>query len=85
MVSQAFFDTSAPPVPPLPRTRSLRSDPSPPQVWNNQGSGIMLHRESDRATVTGNIVYDNGDAGLALFESSECDVFENSFKNNLRE
>lgn len=45
----------------------------------------MLHRECDRAIVSGNTVYDNGDAGLALYESSECAVFDNSFENNLRE
>lgn len=45
----------------------------------------MLHRQCDRATVKGNTVRDSGDAGIALYESSECDVYDNTFEDNGRE
>lgn len=45
----------------------------------------MLHRSCDRATVTGNTVRDSGDAGLSLYESSDCDVHDNVFEDNPRE
>ncbi|CAN0279560.1 unnamed protein product, partial [Hapterophycus canaliculatus] len=55
------------------------------EVWDNAKNGIMLHRECDRATVTGNTVETSGDAGIALFESSECEVYDNVFEDNGRE
>lgn len=45
----------------------------------------MLHRQCDRAEVYGNYVYENGDAGLALYESSDCLVYDNRFFWNDRE
>lgn len=51
-------------------------------VHNNGKNGIMLHRSCDYATVKNNTAYSNGDAGLALYESSFCDVSENTFYHN---
>lgn len=34
------------------------------------------------ACPTGNTVYDNADAGLALMESFRADVYDNTFKDN---
>eukprot|EP00903_Cladosiphon_okamuranus_P005915 g5848.t1 len=45
-------------------------------------AGIFLHRSSDDATVKGNYVHDNGDAGLAMLESFGAHVSENTFENN---
>ncbi|CAM9816491.1 unnamed protein product [Ectocarpus sp. 6 AP-2014] len=45
-------------------------------------AGIFLHRSSDDAIVKGNYVHDNGDAGLAMLESFNADVSENTFENN---
>lgn len=45
----------------------------------------MLHRSCDRAKVFDNYSYDNEDAGLALYESSECQVYDNNFYYNKRE
>nr|BDX99461.1 mannuronan C5-epimerase [Cladosiphon okamuranus] len=45
-------------------------------------AGIFLHRSSDDATVKGNYVHDNGDAGLAMLESFGADVSDNTFENN---
>lgn len=45
----------------------------------------MLHRQCDRATVKGNTVQTSGDAGIALFESSDCEVYDNTFEDNGRE
>ena len=42
----------------------------------------MLHRSSDYATVTNNTAYGNLDAGLALYESSNCEVTDNRFYYN---
>lgn len=42
----------------------------------------MLHRSSNDAVVKDNYSHDNGDAGLALFESSDCTVEDNVFENN---
>lgn len=55
------------------------------QVYNNAKNGIMLHRSCDRAEVYGNYVYKNGDAGLSLYESSDCLVYSNRFFWNERE
>eukprot|EP00904_Undaria_pinnatifida_P005807 jgi/Undpi1/2356/HiC_scaffold_13.g05739.m1 len=45
-------------------------------------AGIFLHRSSDDAVVKGNYVHDNGDAGLAMLESFNADVSDNTFENN---
>lgn len=45
----------------------------------------MLHRQCDRAQVYSNKAYDNLDAGLSLYESSDCEVYQNKFFNNIRE
>lgn len=45
-------------------------------------TGIMLHRSCDRATVRENYSYNNGDAGLALYESFDCKVYDNVFEYN---
>ena len=55
------------------------------QVYDNAKNGIMLHRQCDRAEVYGNYAYDNGDAGLSLYESSDCLVYSNKFFWNKRE
>lgn len=55
------------------------------QVYNNGQNGIMLHRQCDRALVYGNYAYDNLDAGLSLYESSDCNVYKNKFFSNIRE
>lgn len=45
----------------------------------------MLHRSCDNARVVSNNVYDNGEAGIALYESSSCKVLSNTVTDNLRE
>eukprot|EP00904_Undaria_pinnatifida_P005809 jgi/Undpi1/2358/HiC_scaffold_13.g05741.m1 len=45
-------------------------------------AGIFLHRSSDDAIVKGNYCHDNGDAGLAMLESFNADVSNNTFENN---
>lgn len=55
------------------------------QVYNNAGNGIMLHRSCDRAKLFDNYSHDNEDAGLALYESSNCQVYDNKFYFNKRE
>lgn len=42
----------------------------------------MLHRSCDYATIKGNEVFDNGDAGVALYESMHAKVTGNTFKDN---
>eukprot|EP00752_Nemacystus_decipiens_P007155 g6407.t1 len=44
--------------------------------------GIFLHRSSDDAIVKGNYAHDNGDCGMALLESFNADVSDNTFDNN---
>ncbi|CAM9392193.1 unnamed protein product [Discosporangium mesarthrocarpum] len=44
-------------------------------------AGIFLHRSSDRAIVSGNTVENMPDAGIAIMESFDLDVFDNSFTN----
>jgi len=39
----------------------------------------MLHRSGDYATVKNNTAYGISDAGLALYESSNCEISENTF------
>lgn len=45
----------------------------------------MLHRQCDRAAVYGNTARGNGDAGLSLYETSDCRVYDNKFFWNDRE
>lgn len=52
-------------------------------VHDNGRNGLMLHRSCDYATVKNNTAYGNGDAGLALFESSFCEISDNTFYHNL--
>lgn len=54
----------------------------PRKVYNNGYNGIMLHRSSDRATIRENHSFGNGDAGLALYESMDCNVYDNVFEDN---
>jgi len=49
------------------------------------GNGIMLHRSCDFATVRGNKVHDNMDSGVALYESSNCEVSNNEIYSNKSE
>lgn len=55
------------------------------QVYNNAGNGIMLHRSCNRARLFDNYSHDNEDAGLALYESNDCLVYNNKFYFNRRE
>lgn len=45
----------------------------------------MLHRSCDFAIVEDNVVYDNGEAGIAIYESSYCTVQHNTCENNMCE
>ena len=45
----------------------------------------MLHRSCNRAEITLNEAWDNGDAGVAVFESSDCKVTRNTLTRNGRE
>ena len=45
----------------------------------------MLHRSCDRALIKRNEVWENGDAGVALYESSDCKVIRNILTDNRRE
>ncbi|CAM9392267.1 unnamed protein product [Discosporangium mesarthrocarpum] len=44
-------------------------------------AGIFLHRSSDRAVVSGNTVENMPDAGIAIMESFDLDIFDNTFTN----
>lgn len=43
--------------------------------------GIFLHRSSDDAEVYGNHVYNMQDAGLAIMESMNAEIYDNVFEN----
>lgn len=45
----------------------------------------MLHCSCDRANVRNNVVWNNGDAGIALYESSDSSVTLNNLTGNVRE
>ncbi len=45
----------------------------------------MLHRSCDFSTVRGNKVHDNMDSGVALYESSNCEVSNNDIYGNKSE
>ena len=47
-----------------------------------RSTGIMMHSSCDYATIRENIVFDNGDAGIVLVESSSCNVYGNSVYSN---
>ncbi|CAM9370594.1 unnamed protein product, partial [Hapterophycus canaliculatus] len=49
---------------------------------NETSAGIFLHRSSDYAVVKNNYVYNNGDAGLAMLESSNAEISGNVFEDN---
>eukprot|EP00752_Nemacystus_decipiens_P012441 g11022.t1 len=49
---------------------------------NETSAGIFLHRSSDYAIVKNNYCYNNGDAGVAMLESSNADISGNVFENN---
>ena len=49
------------------------------------GNGIMLHRSSDFGTVKNNTVHDNFDSGVALFESFNNEIWENTIYGNKSE
>lgn len=42
----------------------------------------MLHRSCNHGIIANNVVYDNGDSGIALFESANTDVYGNTLSNN---
>lgn len=52
------------------------------QVWRNSNAGIMLHRSSDYGVISGNVVYKNGDAGVALFETFYTEIYDNTLWAN---
>ncbi|CAM9199692.1 unnamed protein product, partial [Hapterophycus canaliculatus] len=46
------------------------------------GNGIMLHRSCDFSIVKNNTVHDSMDSGVALYESSNCEVSHNNLHRN---
>ncbi|CAM9858944.1 unnamed protein product [Pylaiella littoralis] len=46
------------------------------------GNGIMLHRSSDYGSIKNNVVHDNMDSGIALYESSSCEISGNTIYSN---
>ncbi|CAM9271896.1 unnamed protein product [Ectocarpus sp. 12 AP-2014] len=46
------------------------------------GNGIMLHRSCDYATVRGNVVENSMDSGVAVYESSNCEISQNNLSRN---
>lgn len=51
------------------------------ESYDNDGSGIMLHRSCDDSIVRGNTCNDNA-AGLSLVETSRTVVTGNEFSRN---
>ncbi|CAN0067101.1 unnamed protein product [Ectocarpus sp. 6 AP-2014] len=49
---------------------------------NDTSAGIFLHRSSDYAIVKDNHCYGNGDAGMAMLESSNAEISGNIFEGN---
>lgn len=45
----------------------------------------MLHRSCDYATVRGNVVENNVDSGVAVYESSNCEISKNNLSRNKSE
>lgn len=52
-------------------------------VYNNNGHGIMLDRGTDQNVVRDNLVYNNKD-GIAIFQSSNNEIYNNVLRNNER-
>ena len=52
------------------------------EVHDNGKNALMLHRSCDYATIKNNTAYGNVDAGLAVYESSNCDISGNTFYHN---
>ena len=42
----------------------------------------MLHRSCNDGVVANNVVYDNADSGIALFETANTEVYGNTLSNN---
>lgn len=55
------------------------------EAGERTGNGIMLHRSSDYGTVKNNVIHDNMDSGVALYESSYCAVSHNKIYGNKSE
>ncbi|CAM9520911.1 unnamed protein product [Ectocarpus fasciculatus] len=58
------------------------------KIFNNEvydggedAVGIFLHRSSDGAEVYNNVVYNMQDAGMAMMESYDANIYDNSFTN----
>eukprot|EP00752_Nemacystus_decipiens_P017643 g15814.t1 len=58
------------------------------QIYNNTvydggplAAGIFLHRSSDYAQVYDNVIYNMQDAGIAMLESMDADIHDNSIDN----
>ncbi|CAM9851371.1 unnamed protein product [Ascophyllum nodosum] len=53
------------------------------EVYNggSQAVGIFLHRSSDSCEVYDNVVHDMQDAGMAIMESFDADIHDNTFTN----
>ncbi|CBN77785.1 Mannuronan C-5-epimerase N-terminal fragment [Ectocarpus siliculosus] len=58
------------------------------QIYNNEvydggpfAAGIFLHRSSDYAIVHDNVVHDMQDAGMAMLESMNADIYNNRFSS----
>ena len=51
-------------------------------VHDNGRNGIMLHRSCDDSTIANNEAYQNGDAGAAIFETSNTTIYGNNFFDN---
>lgn len=49
------------------------------------GNGIMLHRSSNAAVVKNNTVHGNFDSGVALYESFDCLISDNTIYDNKSE
>lgn len=52
-------------------------------MHDNGYNGIMLHRSCDYAIIANNNAYNNGDAGVALYESSNVLVHNNNLHDNM--
>ncbi|CAM9925068.1 unnamed protein product [Ascophyllum nodosum] len=47
----------------------------------DRAAGIFLHRSSDNCEVYGNVIFDMQGPGLAILESFDTDIHDNTFKN----
>lgn len=55
------------------------------EAGQRTGNGIMLHRSSDYSTIKNNTVHDNVDSGVALYETSYCEISDNDIYSNKSE